>query len=105
MDALVPLLHQDWSGHPGFHGSEWGFFHPALLWIGLLLFFSIKRRWGWPGSGSRHSHHGGRADRHGAEARPDRREPAGDPNAPVWPDLYPDAPGRPAPRPEKTELI
>lgn len=101
MEIMIPLLHQEWNEPGGFHGGEWGFFHPALLWLGLLLIFAMKRRWGWLTPAAGRSDHGGRAGQAGADAPPDPT----DPNAPVWPDLYPNAPERPAPGPGKTELL
>ena len=85
MMALTLLLHGDWHNGP-FHG---GIFHPGLFWLGLLLFFGLSRL-------SRHSRPAPSAPRPRREPRGARRRDE-DPNGPVWPDLYGEAPKQPKP--------
>lgn len=95
METLA-LLYHDWSGPGDFHGGDGGFFHPGLFWLGLFLFFAMKRRWHRQAPLRQQTQPGRRAE---------RSKPADDPNAPVWPDLYPDAPKPAAPKPEKPEIF
>lgn len=99
MTTLTLLLHQPWQGGDAYSGDIWGLFHPGLFWVGMLLLFAFRRRAGrcWsPASGR--SPHRAQPDRHRAAGVPAAMPPAegSADSGPLWPDLYPEAPARPA---------
>ncbi|MDP9373542.1 MAG: hypothetical protein M3Q65_14040 [Chloroflexota bacterium] len=97
MTTLTLLFHHGAYGGDGFGPGPF-MLHPAMLWLGLILLFALRNKFG-------HSRRHGRTT---TADRPARRsateEGAGE--GPLWPNLYPEpeTPARPKQQ-EKDGLI